>query len=53
MKLTEPLKIDENEFNEFVNEIKAANESLVPYSINQKDMDFWTYVVPGRKSISH
>ena len=43
MKLKGPLEIDENEFNNFVNEFKAANERLVPYSLNQKDMDFQTY----------
>lgn len=44
MKLVEPLDIEEHEFNDFVNEFKAANERLVPYSINQKDMDFQTYI---------
>jgi len=44
MKLIEPLEIDENEFNDFISEFKAANEKLVPYSIDQRDKDFQTYV---------
>ena len=44
MKLVEPLEIDENEFNEFVNEFKALNEKFVPYSIDQKDLDFQAYI---------
>lgn len=44
MKLMEPEKIDEHEFNDFVNEFKSANEKLVPYSLNQKSLDFPAYV---------
>ena len=44
IKLIDPLKIDESEFNAFIDEFKAAMEDLVPYSLNQKDMDFQTYV---------
>ena len=44
IKLTEPQKIDEKEFKDFVNEFKTANESLVPYSLNQKGMDFNSYI---------
>ena len=44
IKLIDPLKIDESEFNDFINEFKAAKEDLVPYSLNQKDMDFQAYV---------
>ena len=44
MKLVDPLKIDESKFNDFINEFKAAGEDRVPYSLNQKDMDFQTYV---------
>ena len=44
MQLIEPSKIDKNEFNDFINEFKIANERLVPYSINQKDMVFQTYI---------
>jgi predicted acetyltransferase len=44
MKLKDPLEIDEIEFIEFVNEFKSANERFVPYSLNQKDKDFQTYI---------
>ena len=44
MKLKDPVEIDEIEFIEFVNEFKSANERFVPYSLNQKDMDFQTYI---------
>ena len=44
MKLKNPVEIDEIEFIEFVNEFKSANERFVPYSLNQKDMDFQTYI---------
>ena len=42
--LVNPQKIDESEFNDFVNEFKIAKENLVPYSLNQKEMDFQTYI---------
>ena len=38
------MEIDEIEFIEFVNEFKSANERFVPYSLNQKDKDFQTYI---------
>ena len=44
MKLKDPVEIDEIEFIEFVNEFKSANERFVPYSLNQKDKDFQTYI---------
>lgn len=44
MKLKNPVEIDEIEFIEFVNEFKSANERFVPYSLNQKDKDFQTYI---------
>lgn len=44
MKLVGPLEIDESEFNDFIGEFKATNERLVPYSLNQRDMDFKTYI---------
>ena len=42
--LVNPQKIDESEFNDFIDEFKTANENLVPYSLNQKNMDFQTYI---------
>ena len=44
MRLVEPQKIDENKFNDFINDFKAAEEDLVPYSLNQKDMIFKDYI---------
>ena len=44
MRLTDPLKIAESEFNEFINEFKTAREDLVPYSLNQKNLDFHNYI---------
>ena len=44
MKLVEPDKIEEAEFNAFIAEFQKAGENLVPYSLNQKGMDFSTYI---------
>jgi predicted acetyltransferase len=44
MKLIEPQYIDEHEFTEFVNEFTAAQERLVPYSIDRKGQDFQHYI---------
>ena len=44
MYLIKPQDINEDEFNDFVNEFKVVNENLVPYSLNQKGMDFQTYI---------
>jgi len=44
MKLVDPLEIDESKFNDFINEFKVTGENLVPYSLNQKNMDFKTYI---------
>jgi len=44
MRLIDPLKIDESEFNDFINEFKVAKEDLVPYSLNQRDLNFQAYV---------
>lgn len=44
LKLVEPDKINENEFSDFINEFKAVNETLAPYSLNQQGRDFRSYV---------
>ncbi len=44
MKLVDPCKINKIEFDDFINEFKIAKEEFVPYSINQKNMDFSTYI---------
>lgn len=44
MRLVEPSEINEKSFTDFIDEIKSAGEDLVPYSLNQKDMDFQTYI---------
>lgn len=48
MKLVGPLDINEREFNDFVEEFKAAGEDLVPYSLEQKGLDFEAYVAALR-----
>lgn len=44
MRLARPLEIEEHAFNAFINEFTAAGEDLVPYSLNQKDMNFPAYI---------
>ena len=44
MKLVDPIKIDESEFNDFIEEFKSVGEDLVPYSLNQKELGFEAYV---------
>jgi predicted acetyltransferase len=44
MRLVKPNEIDEAGFSAFIAEFKNAGESLVPYSINQKDLDFDSYI---------
>ena len=44
MILEVPSRIDAARFKAFIDEFKKAGEELVPYSLNQKDMDFTTYV---------
>jgi predicted acetyltransferase len=44
MILATPQEIDETEFREFIAEFRAANEKLVPYSINQRDFNFETLI---------
>ncbi len=42
--LVKPEQITEKEFNDFINEFKAAEESLVPYSIDQRGKNFSAFV---------
>lgn len=44
MRLIEPLEIDKSEFKDFISEFKVVEENLIPYSLDQKDMDFQTYI---------
>jgi predicted acetyltransferase len=44
MELVDPFNIDEREFKDFIDEFEAAGEDLVPYSLNQKGLDFEAYV---------
>ncbi|MBU8902054.1 MAG: GNAT family N-acetyltransferase, partial [Victivallales bacterium] len=44
MRLVKPSEINEKSFKDFIDEIKSTGEDLVPSSLNQKDMDFQTYI---------
>ncbi len=44
MKLVDPSKIIENEFDDFIGEFKAAREALVPFSLKRKGKSFNAYV---------
>ena len=44
MKLVDPSQITEDKFHFFINEFKTAGERLVPYSLNQRGLDFKSYI---------
>ncbi len=44
MQLIAPHKIDQRAFDEFINEFKNVGEKLVPVALDQKGMDFQTYI---------
>ncbi len=44
MQLIPPHKIDQKAFSDFINEFKNAGEKLVPVALDQKEMDFQTYI---------
>ncbi|MCP4178391.1 MAG: GNAT family N-acetyltransferase [bacterium] len=44
IKLVKPEKIDENEFNSFIDEFNKADEDLIPCSLDQKGLNFQSYI---------